>query len=89
MTNLVLIVVSINGEIDFKQLKEEIEHNSQSAYKLYRLIYHSEELKRIVEAMDYKKSSLRTHLLLMVNIANSGKLKVKNGKISISAEKRD
>ncbi len=76
-----------NGEIDFKQLAEEIEKRSQSAYKLYNFIYYSEELKRTVEAMDFKKSSLRSHLLLMVNLAINeyymGTLKIVNDRIII------
>jgi len=76
-----------NGEIDFKQLTEEIEKRSHSAYKLYSFIYQSDELKRVVEALDYKKSSLRTHLLLMVNLAINeyymGTLKIVNDRINI------
>jgi len=77
-----------NGEIDFNQLTKEIESKSNSAYKLYNFIYHSNDLKRIVEALDYKKSSLRTHLLLMVNLAINEYymviLKIENDKIIIN-----
>ena len=76
-----------NGNIDFQKLAQEIEKRSNSAYKLYNFIYNSEELKRIVEAMDYKKSSLRTHLLLMVNLAineyHMGTYKIVNDRINI------
>ncbi len=76
-----------NGEIDFKQLAKEIEKRSHSAYKLYNFIYHSTELKRTVEAMDFKKSSLRNHLLLMVNLAingyHMGTLNIMNDRIII------
>ena len=78
----------VNGEIDFKQLVEDIEDRSTSAYKLYSFIYQSDDLKRIVEALDYKKSSLRTHLLLMVNLAINeyymGILKIVKDKIIIN-----
>ena len=78
------------GEIDFSKLKEEIEEKLTSAYRLYNFIYDSDEMKRIVETMSCGKSSLRTHLLLMVNLAineyYSGKLKIKKGKISLSAK---
>lgn len=76
-----------NGEIDFKELAKEIEKRNHSAYKLYSFIYQSDELKRVVEAMDYKKSSLRTHLLLIVNLAINeyymGTLKIVNDRINI------
>ena len=76
-----------NGEINFSKLKEEIERRRNSAYRLYNFIYQSEELKRTVEAMDYKYSSLRTHLLLMVNLAineyHMGTLKIMNDRIII------
>lgn len=58
-----------NGAIDFEKLTQEIEERQQSPYKLYNYIYHSKELKRIVESMEYGKKSLRNHLLLMVNLA--------------------
>lgn len=57
------------GRIDFKQLAQEIEERQDSAYKLYNFIYHSNELRRIVESLSYSKNSLRNHLLLMVNLA--------------------
>jgi len=76
-----------NGEIDFKELKEEIEKRNHSAYKLYMFIYKSNELKRMVEAINFQKSSLRTHLLLMVNLAINeyymGTLKIVNDRIII------
>ncbi|MGC9780221.1 MAG: hypothetical protein HZR80_13330 [Candidatus Heimdallarchaeota archaeon] len=75
----------INGEIDFQELAQEIEKRSDSAYKLYNFIYHSNKLTRIVEAMSYKKTSLRTHLLIMVNLAINeyymGTLKIVNDRI--------
>ena len=76
-----------NGEINFNLLAEEIIKRRNSAYKLYNFIYHSNEIKRIVEAMNFKKSSLRTHLLLMVNLAINeyymGTLKIVNDRIII------
>jgi len=58
-----------NGTIDFEKLTQEIEERQNSPYKLYNYIYHSKELKRVVESMEYGKKSLRNHLLLMVNLA--------------------
>ena len=58
-----------NGAIDFEKLTREIEERQNSPYKLYNYIYHSKELKRVVESMEYGKKSLRNHLLLMVNLA--------------------
>jgi len=78
------------GKIDFSKLKEEIEEKQQSAYKLYNFISNSNEMKRIVETMSCGKSSLRTHLLLMVNLAINeyyiGRIKITKGKISLSAK---
>jgi len=74
-----------NGKIQFKELAKEIEERQQSAYKLYNYIYHSKELKRIVESMTYGYNSLRNHLLLMVNLAinnyHQGKIVITKGKI--------
>ncbi len=83
-----------NGKIDFEKLAKEIEEKQQSAYKLYHYIYHSKELKRIVESMSYGRKSLRNHLLLMVNLAIGdflkGKLVLTDGrkKISTTAKQR-
>jgi len=78
------------GEIDFSKLKEEIEEKQQSAYRLYSFIYCSQEINRLVEAISFGKSSLRTHLLLMVNLAINeyyiGRIKITKGKISLSAK---
>jgi len=41
------------GEIDFEWLAQEIEQRSDSAYKLYSFIYHSNELHRTVESLNY------------------------------------
>ncbi|NHJ86812.1 MAG: hypothetical protein FK734_15225 [Asgard group archaeon] len=75
----------LNGEISFEKLREEIEERQHSAYKLYNYIYNSEELKRIVESMTYSYSSLRNHLLLMVNLAINdylrGKIVITKGEI--------
>lgn len=75
------------GEIDFQQLAQAIEQNQHSAFKLYNYIYQSKELRRLVESLNYGHNSLRNHLLMMVNLAindyYSGKLTIKNEKITI------
>ena len=76
--------------------------NSQhSAYKLHNHIYHSKELTRITESLDYGKNPLRNHLLLMANLAINDycdkKMEIVKGKlilkekeiISISATKSE
>ncbi|MBN1328569.1 MAG: hypothetical protein JXA54_03760 [Candidatus Heimdallarchaeota archaeon] len=76
-----------NGVINFQELAKEIEVRRESAYKLYTFIYHSNALTRIIESMNYQKTSLRTHLLIMVNKAINeyymGTLKIVNDKIII------
>ena len=82
-----------NGTIDFKQLKEAIEARQTNHVKLYNYIYHSVDLNRIVESLDYSQNSLSNHLLLMVNLALNnyydGKIEIKSGIISLSASERD
>ncbi len=76
-----------NGKINFKKVVYEIEERQYSAFKLYNYIYHSLELKRIVESMTYGYNNLRNHLLLMVNLAINdyyqGKIIIAKGKIVI------
>jgi len=72
------------GPIDFERLAEEIEERQDSAYRLYHYIYHSKELARIVEAMEYGRTSLKYHLLLMANLAIEDFIK---GKITLNGEK--
>lgn len=74
------------GEIDFKRLANELEQIQHSTYKLYQYIYHSKELKRVVESMEYGRNSLRNHLLMMVNLVINdfcaNKITITNGKIT-------
>jgi len=55
-------------KIDFEGLKKEIELQQHSLYALYTYIRKSEVLGRINEALTYGFSSLKNHLLLMVNL---------------------
>ena len=75
------------GEISFEKLAKEIEEIQQSAFKLYNYIYRSKELTRIVESMTYGGTKLRSHLLLMVNLAVndylSGKVIIRKGALII------
>ncbi len=83
----------LDGSIDFKQLKKEIEGQQNSHIKLYSYIHCSQELNRIVESMLYGKSTLQNHLLIMVNLAINdyydNKLKINKGIISLSASRRE
>ena len=58
-----------NGKIDFCKLAKEIEKRQHSAYKLYDYIINSKVLDRIVVSLRYGKNSLKSHLILMVNLA--------------------
>ena len=55
-------------KIDFEKLKKEIEARQHSLYALYSYIRKSEVLGRINEALAYGFSSLKNHLILMVNL---------------------
>lgn len=55
-------------KIDFEKLKKEIESRQHSIYALYTYIRKSEVLNKINEALAFGFSSLKNHLLLMVNL---------------------
>ncbi len=56
------------SKIDFEKLKKEIEFRQYSPYSLYSYVYNSKELEVITESLEYGFTSLRRHLLLMVNL---------------------
>ncbi len=58
----------IQEKIDFDTLKREIELRKHSLYALYSFIYKSQVLDEINEAIEFGFSSLKNHLLLMVNL---------------------
>ncbi len=60
--------VSEVEKIDFNTLKEELENRQHSLYALYSYIFKSQELKKVNEALAYGFTSLKNHLLLMVNL---------------------
>ncbi|WP_048091432.1 hypothetical protein [Geoglobus acetivorans] len=60
--------LTAKSKIDFEKLKKEIESRQYSAYALYSFVYNSKELEVIAEDMDYGFTSLRRHLLVMVNL---------------------
>lgn len=60
--------VSEIEKIDFNALKREIETRQYSLYALYSYIYHSQILNKINEALAYGFSSLKNHLLLLINL---------------------
>ncbi len=55
-------------KIDFQVLKREIESRQHSIYPLYTSIRKSQILGKINEALAFGFSSLKNHLLLMVNL---------------------
>jgi hypothetical protein len=55
-------------KIDFNALKREIETRQYSLCALYSYVYKSQILNMINEALSYGFSSLKKHLLLMVNL---------------------
>jgi len=55
-------------KIDFNALKKEIELRHYSLYALYTFIRNSQVLDKINEALMFGFSSLKNHLLLMVNL---------------------
>jgi len=60
--------VSELDKIDFHSLARDLEHRQHSLYALYSYIYKSQELKKVNEALMYGFSSLKNHMLLMVNL---------------------
>lgn len=60
--------VSELAKIDFDALAKEIGTRQYSLYSLYSYIYKSQLLNKINEAINYGFSSLKNHLLLMVNL---------------------
>lgn len=60
--------VSEIENIDFDALKKELEIRQYSLYSLYSYIFKSQTLNKINEALSYGFSSLKNHLLLMVNL---------------------
>jgi hypothetical protein len=60
--------VSELDKIDFDALAKELETRQDSLYALYSYVYNSDTLNKINEALSYGFSSLKNHLLLMVNL---------------------
>lgn len=60
--------VTETTKIHFDTLKKEIETRQYSLYALYSYIYKSQTLNQINEALKFGFSSLKNHLLLMVNL---------------------
>jgi len=58
----------VQEEIDFDKLRKEIASRQYSLYALYAFIYNSQMLDKVNEALKYGFSSLKNHLLLMVNL---------------------
>jgi len=60
--------VSEIEKIDFQALTRDIEKRQYSLYALYAYTRKSQELNKVNEALAYGFSSLKNHLLLMVNL---------------------
>ena len=60
--------VSEMEKIDFNTLKRDLETRQYSLYALYSYVYKSRVLNKINETLSYGFSSLKNHLLLMVNL---------------------
>lgn len=56
------------GTIDFKTLTHELEQVEDNIWQLYQYIYQSKELQQLNESLSHGHSSLRHHLLLIVNL---------------------
>ncbi|MFX0172379.1 MAG: hypothetical protein ACFE9L_10690 [Candidatus Hodarchaeota archaeon] len=56
--------------IDFEALATQITQvvNQKNVFKLYELIYHSEELGLLNESFEFSYTSLKVHLLLIGNM---------------------
>ncbi|MHA2231997.1 MAG: hypothetical protein ACXAB4_05880, partial [Candidatus Hodarchaeales archaeon] len=57
-----------SAEINFAQLGADIAQLSKSIGKLYEFVYNCQELAQLNESLEYGHSSLRTHLLVLVNL---------------------
>lgn len=64
-------------KVDFNQLKLEIEKVEYHVWRLYQYIYESKELHALNESLNHGHSSLRYHLLLIVNLIVQGYLRGK------------
>jgi hypothetical protein len=60
--------VSEIEKIDFQALARDLEKRQHSLYALYTYVRKSHELQKVNEALSYGFSSLKNHLLLMVNL---------------------
>lgn len=56
------------GKIDFEQLATEIKGLEKNIWRLYQYIHESKELQQLNESLNYGHSSLRYHILLIVNL---------------------
>ncbi|MFX1250306.1 MAG: hypothetical protein ACFFCZ_01665 [Promethearchaeota archaeon] len=60
---------SSNRNINFEKLSKEIEAVAEKGiWKLYEYIYNSEELGQLNESLEFGHTSLRRHLLIIVNL---------------------
>ncbi|MFX1253636.1 MAG: hypothetical protein ACFFCZ_18640 [Promethearchaeota archaeon] len=60
---------SSNSNINFEKLSKEIEEvTKKGVWKLYEYIYNSEELEQLNESLEFGHTSLRNHLLIIVNL---------------------
>ncbi|MFX1511878.1 MAG: hypothetical protein ACFFCQ_04770 [Promethearchaeota archaeon] len=67
-------------QINFQNLAQMIEiTNKQGVWQLYNFIYENKELEALIESLQYGHTSLKQHLLIIVNLIvqdfNKGLLK--------------
>lgn len=54
--------------VDFKNLAKKIKEVNTSIWKLYEYVYYNQELNQLNESLEHGYSSLRNHLLVIVNL---------------------
>ncbi len=59
---------SSNSNIDFEKLATQIKEVASNIWKLYDYIYQSKELEQLNESLQHGHTSLRNHLLVIVNL---------------------
>ncbi|MFX1512672.1 MAG: hypothetical protein ACFFCQ_08810, partial [Promethearchaeota archaeon] len=73
-------------KVDFERLATQIvEVNKKGVWSLYSFIYENTDLAQLNESLEHGHTSLRRHLLIMVNLIVRDLI---NGKIRFSAHQK-